>query len=138
MNKEYISRNHWKGLIQYHIIFVCKYRRKVFQNQKVSNSLKSIMLNIASKYDFTIEIQEIDPLKPDHWHCLVSSIPTLSPMQIVHVLKQQSTFELWKLYPKYLSSFYWKNHELWTSGYFCSSIGNASNETVQKYIEEQG
>lgn len=96
------------------------------------------MLNIASKYDFIIEIQEIDPLKPDHWHCLVSSIPTLSPMQIVHVLKQQSTFELWKLYPKYLSTFYWKNHELWTSGYFCSSIGNANNETVQKYIEEQG
>ena len=96
------------------------------------------MLNIASKYDFIIEIQEIDPLKPDHWHCLVSSIPTLSPMQIVHVLKPQSTFELWKLYPKYLSTFYWKNHELQTSGYFCSSIDNASNETVQKYIEEQG
>lgn len=110
MNKEYISRNHWKGLIQYHIIFVCKYRRKVFKNQKVANSLKLIMLNIASKYDFTIEIQEIDKLKPDHWYCLISSIPTLSPMQIVHVLKQQSTFELWKLYPKYLSSFYWKNH----------------------------
>ena len=52
------------------------------------------MLNITNKYDFTIEIQEIDQLKPDHWHCLVSSIPTLSPMQIVHVLKQQSTFEL--------------------------------------------
>lgn len=57
MNKVYISRNHWKVLIQYHIIFVCKYRRKVFQNQKVANSLKSIMLNIASKYDFTIEVQ---------------------------------------------------------------------------------
>ena len=68
------------------------------------------MLNIASKYDFTIEIQEIDKLKPDHWYCLVSSIPTLSPMQIVYVLKQQSTFKLWKLYPKYLSSFYQKNH----------------------------
>lgn len=94
MNKEYISRNHWKGLIQYHIIFVCKYRRKVFQNQKVANSLKSIMLNIANKYDFTIEVQEIDQLKLDHWHCLVSSIPTLSPMQIIHVLKQQSSFEL--------------------------------------------
>ena len=64
------------------------------------------MLNIANKYDFTIEIQEIDQVKLDHWHCLVSSIPTLSPMQIVHVLKQQSTFELWKLYSKYLSIFY--------------------------------
>ena len=59
-------------------------------------------------------------------------------MQIVHVLKQQSTFKLRKLYTKYLSTFYWKNHELRTSGYFYSSIGNASNETVQKYIEEQG
>lgn len=138
MTKEYISKNHWKGLIQYHIIFVCKYRRTVFQNLNVANKLKSIMLNIANKYDFNIEVQEIDPSKPDHYHCLVSSVPTISPMQIVHILKQQSTFELWKLYPRYLSIFYWKRHELWTSGYFCSSIGNASNDIVQKYIETQG
>ena len=26
----------------------------------------------------------------------------------------------------------------WSDGYFAASIGNASNETVKKYIEEQG
>lgn len=138
MSKDYITKNHWKGLIQYHIIFVCKYRRKVFQNQIIANYLKYTMLNIASKYQFDTEVQEIDPNKSDHYHCLVSSIPVLSPMQIVHVLKQQSTFELWQKYPSYLQHFYWKRRELWTSGYFCSSIGNASNTTVHKYIEEQG
>lgn len=138
MSKDYFTRNHWKGLIQYHVIFVCKYRRKVFQMQNVADTLKEIMTNIANKYQFEIEVQEIDPNKPDHYHCLVSSIPTLSPMQIIHVLKQQSTYELWQKYPIYLSQFYWKRHELWTSGYFCSSIGNASNDTVQRYIEQQG
>lgn len=138
MSKDYISRNHWKDLIQYHTIFVCKYRRKVFQNKLVLDKLKEIILQISYKYDFVIEVQEIDPNKPDHYHCLVSSLPTIAPTQIVQVLKQQSTFELWKLYPFYLRKFYWERKELWTSGYFVSSIGNASNDTVQRYIEEQG
>lgn len=138
MSKAYISHNHWKGLIQYHIIFVCKYRRKVFTNKLVLDKLKEIMLQISYKYDFVIEVQEIDPNKPDHYNCLVSTLPTIAPTQIVQVLKQQSAFELWKIYPSYLRKFYWKRKELWTSGYFVSSIGNASNDTVQRYIEEQG
>lgn len=63
MSKDYFTRNHWKGLIQYHIIFVCKYRKKVFQSQNVATTLKQIMTNISNKYQFDIEIQEIDPNK---------------------------------------------------------------------------
>ena len=51
---EYISNNHWKGLIQYHIIFVCKYRRKVFQNEYIRMKMKDVMLEISQKYDFDI------------------------------------------------------------------------------------
>lgn len=136
---EYISNNHWKGLIQYHIIFVCKYRHKVFQNENVRMKMKDIMLEISHKYDFDIVTQEIDPNKPDHWHGLIIvKKPTISPKMIIQVLKQQSTFKIWKFAHEYLSRFYWIRHEIWTSGYFCSSIGNASNETIQKYIENQG
>lgn len=134
----YYGRNHWKGLIQYHIIFVCKYHRKIFSDNSFRNFIKQVMQNISSKYDFSLQVQEIDPLKPDHWHGMVLSNPTLSPSQIVRVLKQESTILAWKNYSSYLKQFYWKEHNLWTRGYFCATIGNASNDTVQKYIESQG
>jgi putative transposase len=39
----------------------------------------------------------------------------------------------------YLRQFYWKNKRvLWTHGYFCSTIGDMSKETVKHYIENQG
>ena len=136
---EYISRNHWKGLIQYHIIFVCKYRRKIFSNSEISEYCKSIIEHTSKKYDFDIITQEIDHVKPDHWHGLISlTNPTIAPYQIVSILKQHSTYYLWKNYESYLKTFYWKKHTLWTNGYFCSSIGNASNEIIRKYIDEQG
>lgn len=64
----YYARNHCKGLIQYHIIFVCKYRRQIFSDNSFRNFIKQVMQNISSKYDFSLQVQEIDPTKPDHWH----------------------------------------------------------------------
>ena len=39
----------------------------------------------------------------------------------------------------YLKKFYWKDKRLlWTHGYFCSTIGEVSEQTVKHYIENQG
>lgn len=99
---EYKSKNHWKGLIQYHIIFVCKYRHKIFKNENLRNYTKHLFLDISNKYNFTIQTQEIDPNKPDHWHGLIITEPNLSPAQIIRVLKQESTINIWKNYSNYL------------------------------------
>jgi len=40
---------------------------------------------------------------------------------------------------EYLKKYYWKGkHILWTHGYFCSTIGDVSEQTLKKYIENQG
>jgi putative transposase len=69
---------------------------------------------------------------------MIETIPSISPAMICRVLKQESTFRMWKLFPEYLSKFYWKKHVLWTDGYFVSTIGNVSEKTLQTYIEDQG
>ena len=89
MQKEYQSKNHSKFLIKYHIIFVCKYRRQVLKNVVLDESVKQVLFDIANESDFNIEVMETDK---DHVHILVSSIPRLSPLQIVHKLKQESTY----------------------------------------------
>lgn len=63
-----------KFLLQYHFIFVCKYRRKILN--PIRNDILSIMINIAKKYDFTIHTQEVDK---DHIHLHIESIPRISP-----------------------------------------------------------
>jgi putative transposase len=59
--------------------------------------------------------------------------------EIVHKLKQNSTYDMWQKHNQYLSKFYWSGkHYLWTRGYFCSSLGDISEKVAKTYIENQG
>ncbi len=82
---DYQSKNHAKFLILYHLIFVCKYRKKllVFYGDKV----KQLFEDMATRSDFAFEALEVDQ---DHIHCLVKSEPRISPLTIVRRLKQES------------------------------------------------
>ena len=132
--KEYISKNHSKFLIKYHIILVCKYRKQLLVGA-VEYDMKKIMQPISEISDFDIEVMETDK---NHLHMMVRSDPKLSPLQIVRRLKQMSTSAVWKKYRDFLRHNFYKEHTFWTDGYFVSSIGNVSQETIKKYIENQG
>ena len=132
--KEYISKNHSKFLIKYHIILVCKYRKQLLVGA-VEYDMKKIIRHISEMSDFDIEVMETDK---DHLHMMVRSEPKLSPLQIVRRLKQMSTSAVWKKYRDFLRHNFYKEHTFWTDGYFVSSIGNVSQETIKKYIENQG
>lgn len=59
------------------------------------------------------------------------------PVTLLVGLKQESNHRLWSEFGQYLRYFYWYDKLLWTRGYFVSSIGNASAETIQAYIDAQ-
>ena len=134
IQREYISKNHSKFLIKYHIIFICKYRKKLLQ-ENIEQSMKNILFSIASSSDFSIEVMETDK---NHIHMLICSVPKLSPLQIVRRLKQLSTSMIWACYPEYLSKIFYREQTFWTDGYFVSSIGNVSQNAIKLYIENQG
>ncbi len=69
-------------------------------------------------------------------HLFVGAKPTVSSIDIVKTLKSITAIELFRQYPK-LKTFYGRRGSLWTVGNFISTIGNASAETIKKYIEEQ-
>jgi len=128
IEREYISKNHSKFLIKYHIIFVCKYRKRILTGD-IETSMKQILLNIAELSDFNIEVMESDK---DHIHMMVSSEPKVSPLQIVRRLKQMSTTAIWKRQGELLHRIFWKENTFWTDGYFVASVGNVSQETINK------
>lgn len=132
-NKNYKSENHSKFILTYHIIFTCKYRKKLLI--KYGEDVKQIMYDISKKYDFDIKEMEVDK---DHIHMMISSVPKISPLQIVRVLKQQSTIQMWRRYASEIKKQYWKENTFWTDGYFCSTIGEVSSKTLKHYIQNQG
>ena len=129
----YVSRNHSKYYLKVHLIFVCKYRKKLLINN-FDNIVKNIILEISYRSNFIIDILETDE---DHIHMLISYPPKLSVTSIIRKLKQESTIYLWKNYPKFLSKHFWKEHTFWSDGYFACSIGEANPETIKRYIENQ-
>jgi putative transposase len=92
------------------------------------------MRKIESASDFKIDEMEVDV---DHLHLMILSTPSLSPMQIVRKLKQESTIYMRKLFSMELRTYFWKEKTFWADGYFVSSIGEASAETLRHYIQIQ-
>lgn len=98
IQKEYISKDHSKFLIKYHMIPVCKYRKKLLIGA-VEYDMKQIMQKISNFSYFDIEVMETDK---DHIHMMIRSKPKLSPLQIARRLKQMSAAAIWKRYENYL------------------------------------
>lgn len=89
--------------------------------------------------NWKIETMEMDSNICDHIHFLIRATPTCRISEIIHKLKQISTYGMWQKYNSYLSKFYWSGkHHLWTKGYFCTTVGEVSEQTLKHYIETQG
>jgi putative transposase len=136
-NRKLWHKPHNVNLILYHLIFVAKYRHNIFTNTKFADELKQESIEISLKYDFEIDTIELDPSKPDHLHILVRTVPTVTPSQIVRVLKQELNIWAWSNYEQWLRKFYWNTNYLFHRGYFVSSAGNVSVEKIQEYLEAQ-
>ena len=131
---EHQSSGRHKWYLKCHLIFVCKYRKQLLMG-KMQDIIKEIFSAIEQCSDFSIDIMETDK---DHIHLLISYPLSISVTSIVRRLKQESTRELWNRHPEWLCKHFWKERTFWSDGYFVCSIGEASPETVRRYIEKQG
>lgn len=136
MTIEYHTKKRCKYMIKLHIIFVTKYRKSILLNE-IDEDMKQIIFEISQLEDslFSIDSMETDR---DHVHMLVDVDPTVSASSIVSRIKQMSTDRIWKKHSAELKKSYWKENTFWSDGYFVCSTGDASLETIKKYIEEQG
>ena len=133
MNSQYHSAAHCKYLVQYHIIWCPKFRFSVLNNNNVELKLKEILQQICSKYSYGIKALEV---MPDHIHIFLDCPQTVAPCDVVRTLKSISAVEMFKAFPQ-LKRFYARCGVLWSRGYFISTVGHISENTVIKYIEEQ-
>lgn len=115
--------------LSYHIIWCTKYRRKVISD-KIETRLKELLNEIAISLDCKIEIMEV---MPDHVHIFMKCSPLHSPHYIVQQLKGKTSHTLRSEFSALKS----RLPTLWTRSYYCESVGNISEKTIKKYIENQ-
>jgi len=129
---------HCKYNINYHLVWIPKYRKKVLLEGEVKDTLRDVLTEECKELELDMLASEI---MPDHLHLFVGAQPTHVPYQIVKQLKGVSSIRLREQfpeleylgYPKHVKRF--KN--LWARGYYCGSAGHVSKDAVQRYILEQ-
>lgn len=129
------STNHSKHLLLYHLIFVCKYRKALLEREDIANKIKELSIEIATRKNVDIHYMETDK---DHIHYMIETRPNINLSQFVNNIKSYITYHIWKYFEEYLKQHFWKERTFFSDGYFVASIGNVSQETLKKYIEEQG
>ncbi len=80
----YSRGGHSKYSMKVHIIFVTKYRKKLFALGKYGDDVKQFLYDAAKKYGYTIIQMETDK---DHVHILLEYSPKVFVSNIVKQLK---------------------------------------------------
>ena len=116
------------SLVNYHFVFCPKRRKKVLVGP-VKARLEALLPAKAAELDCQVVKLAV---RPDHVHLCISCPPTLAPHQVVHRLKGYTSRVLRHEFPQLL-----KLPSLWTRSYWCSTAGNVSSATIERYIEAQ-
>lgn len=132
---EWKSVSHNKYLLKYHLIFVCKYRKKLLVSQNISDDVKRLSTEICNKHRVNIKYMEGDK---DHIHYIIETTPNINLANFVRTMKGYITYHIWEKYSAYLYKCFWKEKTFFTDGYFICSVGNVSEKTLKEYIENQG
>ena len=115
--------------IGYHIIWCPKYRRKLLVDG-VEIRLKELLLEKAAINGWDIVQLEV---LPDYVHIFIKATPSDSIAHIVSQLKGYTAYTLRNEFEMLRTGV----PTLWTRSYYVETVGHISEQTVQKYIENQ-
>lgn len=123
---------HFVHNLHVHLVFVTKYRQKIFVRKHLE-LMKKIFSDICIEYQ--AQLIEFDG-EVDHVHLLINYPPQAQISKMINSLKGVSSRLLKKHYPNIIK-WYYKNQALWSPSYFAASCGGAPIEIVRQYIEQQ-
>lgn len=125
------SNNHSVFLLNYHLVLVVKYRRRVIDDN-ISERLKEIFIYICKKYNITLEEWNHDY---DHIHILFRAHPNSQLSKFLNAYKSASSRLIKKEFPR-IKKKLWKEY-FWSRSFCLITTGGAPIETIKKYIENQ-
>lgn len=126
---DYRYGSHTVFNIEYHFVWVTKYRYKVLTGD-VALRVRELVRQICEIFEIRI-IKGV--VSKDHIHVLISAPPTMAPSEIMRRIKGKSAVKLFEEFPV-LKKRYWGRH-FWARGYFCATAGQVTDEMIQAYLE---
>lgn len=129
MNYEYKHTKTTVSLINYHLVFCPRYRRKIFNIPGLEERFKELTLTECKKHGIDVLAMECHI---DHVHMFVSVYPQQSIPDVVKYIKGATSHKLREEFPVLR-----KMPALWTRSYFVSTEGNVSSQTIEWYINTQ-
>lgn len=116
----------------FHLVFVTKYRKPIFDTKEKQEELKTLLSSFAEKNGSIIEDVEV---MQNHVHLILSFPPKFAPSSIVKSFKGAAAREWFKLHPEDKQKLY-KGH-LWSPSFFMQTVGVVSQKTTTEYVENQ-
>ena len=126
------TNNHSVFNLNYHLVMVVKYRRKVI-NDTISNRLKEMFEYIGKSYHITIIEWNHDI---DHVHVLFKACPNTEISKFMNAYKSASSRLIKIEFPE-IKEKLWKE-AFWSKSYCLITTGGVTIDVIKKYIETQG
>ena len=128
MEKKYRHTATTVSMVNYHFVFCPRYRRKIFLIDGLETRFKELVNQICKQNEIEILAMECHI---DHCHLFVNAPPTLSPADIMKLVKGTTGSILKK---EFFTS---ANTRVWTRSYFVSTAEDVSSPTIERYVKEQ-
>lgn len=129
MSQNYRHKNTSVTLNNYHFCWIVRRRKRVLTGS-IKQWLDVLIHDVAR--DLDCEVLSL-AIEPEHVHLFLNCPPDIAPAQLMHRIKGATARGLRQEFPVFL-----KLPSVWTRAYFCSTAGNVSSATIQKYIDDQG
>ena len=113
---------------RYHIVWITKYRYKVL-TPEMRYRIRDITRQVCAQLGVTI-IKGV--LSNNHVHMFVEIPPKVSVSDFMRRVKGCTSRKIQQEFPE-LRKRYW-GRRFWARGYFCTTSGNVTNETILNYI----
>ena len=125
---DYRTGSHTKYKIEYHFVWVTKYRYQVLKGD-IATRTRELVRQTCAKFEIEI-IRGV--VSKDHVHVLVSAPPTINPSDIMRRVKGRTSAKLFEEFP-HIKKRYWGRH-FWARGYFCVTAGELTKKMIEEYL----
>ena len=123
---EYRYGSHTVYEIEYHFVWVTKYRYKVLVGD-IAERVRALVGETCEAFEIRI-VKGV--VSRDHIHILVSCPPNMAPSEIMRRIKGRTSSKLFEEFP-HVKKRYWGRH-FWARGYFCATVGQMTEEMIEQ------
>ena len=129
--QEYHKSRHSAYLLHAHIVFVTKFRKKVFGDVHLAH-LQFVIRSLCE--DIGVDLKECNG-EFHHIHLLIEYPPTVQLIKLVTSLKSVSSRRMRGQFSDLRSAY--RKPLLWSRSYFMTSCGGAPLTIISEYVKNQ-